>query len=117
MGHFAPAPSREKKHLTRGFFQSYPCHKMRFDKAIVGAATITVASAASHRAHHPNQRTFHERQGFGLLTSSSSSPKSFSSSPLSVPDLDPEYGPVLIRTFAFILGLVLTLDIALDGAT
>merc|ERR1712027_203016 len=65
MGHSVPTNSREKRHLATGFFQKQIIFRMWFGRSIVGAATVAVASAATHAVHHPNQRTFHERQGFG----------------------------------------------------
>ena len=35
--------------------------------AVVGAATVAAVSAATHGVHHPNQRQFQERQGFGYV--------------------------------------------------
>merc|ERR1712223_1859006 len=46
-------------------FRKQIIFRMRFGRSIVGAATVAVTSAATHPVHHPNQRTFRERQGFG----------------------------------------------------
>ena len=59
-------PSREQKHLIspEDSFR-FTIIKMKFGRGIVGAATVAVASAATHGVHHPNQRQFHERTGYG----------------------------------------------------